>query len=218
MLNARGFSVPRSAPRTIVALLVMLAGLLDVLLVLGFHFSTRIVSWERHLPFALLHGTRMFVALAGVFLILLGRGLLHGRRTAWIAAVVLLVGSMLSHLVRGIDIAHTAVELGLIVVLLWRQHDFRARPDVLTTGRAIRIALVAMALLPLYATLGFALMRHGFTEPVTVGAAAREILARMLFTTSGGIAGAAHHARWFLDSISVVWAGVLGFGVLEILR
>lgn len=218
MLRPRGFSVPRSAPRIIVALLVMLAGLLDVLLVLGVHFSTRIVSWERELPFALLHGTRTFVALAGIFLILLGRGLLHGRRTAWIAAIGLLAGSALSHLVRGIDFAHTIVGLGLIVVLLWRRRDFRARPDVLTTGRAIRIALAALALLPLYAALGFVLMRHGFTEPVTVGAAAREILDRMLFTTSGTLAGVTRHARWFLDSITFVWAGVLGFGILEILR
>ncbi len=218
MFRPRGFSVPRSAPRIIVALLVMLAGLLDVLLVLGFHFSTRIVSWERDLPFALLHGTRTFVTLAGLFLILLGRGLLHGRRTAWIAAIGLLAVSALSHLVRGIDFAHTIVGFGLIAVLVWRRRDFRARPDVLTTGRAIRIALAALALLPLYAALGFVLMRHGFTEPVTAGVAAREILARMLFTTSSDIAGATRHTRWFLDSITIVWAAVLGFGVLEILR
>lgn len=218
MLRPRGFSVPRSAPRTVVALLVMLSGLLDVLLVLGIHFSTRIVSWERELPFALLHGTRTFVALAGIFLIVLGRGLLHGSRTAWIAAIGLLAGSSLSHLVRGIDIANTIVGLGLIAVLLWRRRDFRARPDALTTGRAIRIAMAALVLLPLYAALGFVLMRHGFTEPVTVGAAAREIFARMLFTISGDLAGATRHARWFLDSITFVWAGVLGFGVLEILR
>lgn len=218
MFRSRGFSVPRSAPRIIVALLVMLAGLLDVFLVLGFHFGTRLVSWEQDLPFALFHGTRTFVALAGIFLILLGRGLLHGRRIAWIAAIGLLAGSTLSHLVHGLDIDHIAIELGLIAILIWRQRDFRARPDVLTTGRAIRVALTALALLPLYAALGFALMRHGFTEPVTVGTAAREILARMLFTTSGGIAGVTRHTRWFLDSITFVWAGVLGFSLLEILR
>ncbi len=178
----------------------------------------RIASWDTALPFAVVHGTRTFVVLAGIFLILLGRGLLHGRRTAWWAALFLLFASLISSVVQEIDLDTLVVKVGIIGILIWRQSDFRARPDVPTMRRGVRTALFALILVPVYAVLGFTLMRHWFVEPMTLKAMLSEALARMAFSSGGTLHGARLSSRSFLDSISIIWGAVLVYAVVAILR
>lgn len=214
----RSFHAFGSTPRQVAAALVVLVGIFDIISVLGNSALARVASWDTALPFAVAHGTRTFVVLAGIFLILLGRGLLHGRRTAWYASLVLLAASLVSSIVQGIDLDTLVVKLGLIAILVWRQQDFRARPDVPTVRRGIRAALFALILVPLYALLGFSLMRHWFAEPVTLSAILKETLARMYFSTSGSLHGVRLSSRSFLDSISIAWGVVLVYAVVVILR
>ena len=81
--------------------LVVLVGIFDVISVLGNRALARVASWDTALPFTVAHGTRTFVVLAGIFLIMLGRGLLHGRRTAWYASLFLLSASLVSSFCEG---------------------------------------------------------------------------------------------------------------------
>src|SRR6185312_9910145 len=118
LLRRRSFHAFRSTPRQIAASLVVLVGIFDVVSVLGNTAVSRIVSWNSALPFAIAHGTRTFVALAGIFLILLGRGLLHGRRTAWWASLLLLSVSLVSSLIQGIDLDTLAVKIAIIGILV----------------------------------------------------------------------------------------------------
>ena len=218
LFRRRSFHAFRSTARQIAASLVVLVGIFDVVSVLDNTAVSRIVSWNSALPFSVVHGTRTFVVLAGIFLILLGRGLLHGRRTAWWASLLLLSVSLVSSLIQGIDLDTLAVKLAIIGILIWRRQDFRARPDVLTMQRAIRAALFALALLPIYAILGYALMRNWFVEPVTFSRMLNETLARTAFMSSGGLHGARLSSRWFLDSISFAWGAMLVYAVVMLLR
>jgi phosphatidylglycerol lysyltransferase len=218
LFRRRSFHAFSSTPRQIAASLVVLVGIFDVVSVLGNTAVAHIVSWDSALPFSVAHGTRTFVVLAGIFLILLGRGMLHGRRTAWWASLLLLSVSLISSLIQGIDLDTLVVKIALIGILIWRRQDFRARPDVLTMRRAIRAALSALALLPLYAVLGFALMRNWFVESVTFSKMVNETLARTVFMTSGGLHGDRLSSRWFLDSISFAWGAMLVYAVVMLLR
>lgn len=214
----RSFHAFKSSPRQVAAALVVLVGIFDIVSVLGNRALARVVAWDTALPFAVAHGTRTFVVLAGIFLILLGRGLLHGRRTAWYASLILLAASLVSSVVQEIDLDSMIVKIGLIAILIWRQQDFRARPDVPTLRRGVRAALFALILVPIYAVLGFTLMRHWFVEPVTLGAMLKEALIRMSFGSGGPLDAARLSSRSFLDSISIAWGVVLVYAVVVILR
>ncbi|HEX3723361.1 MAG TPA: hypothetical protein VHV31_11245, partial [Nitrolancea sp.] len=218
LFRRRSFHAFRSTPRQIAASLVVMVGIFDVVSVLDNAAVSRIVFWNSALPFSIAHGTRTSVVLAGIFLILLGRGLLHGHRTAWWAALMLLGVSLISSLVQGIDVVTLVVKVAIIAILIWRRQDFRARPDVLTMRRAIRGALSALALLPIYTILGFALMRNWFVEAVTIPATVNETLARMAFISSGSLHGDRLSSRWFLDSISFAWGAMLVYAVVMLLR
>jgi len=213
----RGFHAFRSTPRMLIAGLVTLIGGMNVIAALVHRGNMHLWSWTHLVPFTVLHGTRTFVVLAGIFLVLLGNGLLHGRRTAWAAALVLLGGVTVSHLLRGFDPGTTGVTVGAIALLLWRGHDFRARPDVPTLARALRVASLALGLLVVYVALGFVTLRGQFAPVPTAALVVRQALERMAFL-SGPIAGATWKGRWFLDSITFAWGGVLAFSLFQVLR
>ena len=204
--------------RDVAVILVVLAGLLNVYsaFVTSTHFHTR--TWDNDIPFAALHGSRTFVALSGLGLILLGNGLRHGRRVAWLATLALLAGGAISQVIKGLEIEVATIEVLLLLWLLWHHDDYVARPDLPTVRRSLRFSAVALAMLPLYAALGFWLLRDRFNQPITPGIAVRETFARVLLTTTHQINGEHFRARWFLDSITWIWVAVLLVSVIALLR
>ncbi len=217
-VRRQSFHTFKSTSRQVAAALVVLGGIFDVVSLLGNSPLARVASWDTALPFSVVHGTRTFVALTGIFLILLGRGLLHGRRTAWWAAMVLLISSLALSFVQEIDIDTLLVKVVIIVVLLWRRQDFRARPDVPTMRRGVRAAVFALILVPVYILLGFVLMRHWFTEPLTLASMVKTAIARLSFNSTGPLQGTRLSSRSFLDSISIAWGAMLVYAVVVILR
>ncbi|HMM41526.1 MAG TPA: DUF2156 domain-containing protein [Thermomicrobiales bacterium] len=210
--------LPRPHPRDIAAALVVLVGLMNVVSALVTTATARVQSWDNDVPFAFLHGSRTFVALSGLGLILLGRGLRQGRRVAWLATLALLAGGAVSHVIKGLDIEEATIEVMLLTWLLWRHGDYLARPDLPTVRRSLISSALALLMLPLYAALGFWLLRGELDRPFTVGDAARETLARVLLTTTGRFDGASFEAAWFLDSITWIWVAVLLVCVVALLR
>jgi lysylphosphatidylglycerol synthetase-like protein (DUF2156 family) len=216
-LRAAWFTL-RPHPRDVIATLVVLAGLMNILSALGTDATSRVATWDTEIPFVFLHGTRTFVALSGLALILLGRGLRQGRRVAWATTIALLVGSVISHIIKGLDVEEAVLEVALLAGLVWRRHDFIARPDVPTVARAVRLSAFTLALLPVYVVAGLLVLHGQFDRPVTLPLAAREVAWRMLASTTHQFNGTTFETRWFLDSITFVWAGILLICAIALLR
>jgi len=212
------FRRPRGWARATLAALVALAGLFNILSALLAGVATRLADWPEIIPFALLHGTRTFVVAAGFGLLLLARGLLAGRRVAWLAALALLGGTAVAHLLKGLDLEESLVQLALVGALAWRAGDFRARPDTPTVAGALRTAGWGLLALLLYAPLGFVLLGGAFQPRPTVGQAAREFAARLALASTDTFRGTTFRARWFLDSLSFLWLGLLVIGAVALLR
>lgn len=211
-------SLRRGQVRIILAALVGMAGLANIFSALVARLMVRADVWTRILPFEVLHGTRTFVLVAGFGMLLLARGLWHGRRVAWLTAIVLLAFSGVSHILKGFHVAEAAMQFTLAGTLLWRANDFRARPDSPTLAGVARTIGAALLGLPLYALLGFFLLRGRFDPAPTTGQEAREFLARLVLTSTDAFQGTTFRARWFLDSISFFWVAVLLFSAGALLR
>ena len=82
------------------------------------------------------------VALAGLALIALGRGILRGQRLAWRVALVLLSVTLVLHLLAGGDIEESLLALVVLVVLVVNRHEFQAGSD----WPSLRSAIVALVL------------------------------------------------------------------------
>ena len=80
------------------------------------------------------------IAIAGLALIALGRGILRGQRRAWRVAVVLLSRTIVLHLMAGADIEESLFASPSWCLLLVNRRDFQASSD----WSSLRSALIAL--------------------------------------------------------------------------
>ena len=122
------------------AFAIFVAGLVDVLLAVSPPLRSRLHLIETYLPLGVAQAAGALVALAGVALMMLSRGILRGQRRSWIAAVVLLAVTLVLHIVHAASFAGllvTGVTLALLLVE-------RARFGAATDRGSVRSAALAL--------------------------------------------------------------------------
>ena len=125
-------------------LLTAAIGIFDVVSALQPELRSRLQALTTVVPGALSHAASAATVVTGVLLVVLAHGLRRRKRRAWRAAVVLLVGSVLFHVVRGLEIEAAAVAAVLAGALAALQAHFYAAGDPRTRWRAVG-AFVALS-------------------------------------------------------------------------
>jgi lysylphosphatidylglycerol synthetase-like protein (DUF2156 family) len=80
-------------------------------------------------PLAVPQVAAVAVALSGLGLLLLGRGVRRGQRRAWLVALALLLGSVIEHLAKGVDVEEVVVAAAVAGYLLVHRRAFRVGSD-----------------------------------------------------------------------------------------
>lgn len=150
-------------------------------------------------------------ALLGVALVLLGRGIVRYRRASYVGALIVLVLSAFTHVIKGLDLEETVVALGVAMLLLRSGRLFGAPMPAARSRTLLRAVPTAVVIGFAYGMIGFAI-HHGQVRPrFTVGLAFDETAARLV-----GLSGPLHvHGllgAWFPGSITV-----LGFAAVSVL-
>jgi lysylphosphatidylglycerol synthetase-like protein (DUF2156 family) len=83
-----------------------------------------------YIPLGVSEAAGALVALAGVGLLAVARGVRRGQRSAWLVSILLLAGTVALHLIRHGDVVQSIAALVLVVVLWWERKSFRARFDL----------------------------------------------------------------------------------------
>src|SRR6266542_1639949 len=123
------------------AAVAVLAGLLNLASALLPAERDRLRLLDDLVPGVVSQGATVAVAAAGIGLLLLAGGLRRRHRTAWLAAVGLLAGSAVLHVVKGLDVEEALVEAFLAGLLSAKAACFPARP-----GRGERQGVLGPAL------------------------------------------------------------------------
>ncbi len=97
-----------------------------------------------YIPLGVSEAAGALVALAGVGLLAVARGVRRGQRSAWLVSILLLAGTVALHLIRHGDVVQSIAALVLVAVLWWTRKSFRARFDLpsLQTGLSVLLASV----------------------------------------------------------------------------
>ncbi len=148
--------------RRLAAAAILFAGLVDLLDAITPPLRFRLHLLLEILPIRATVAAGTLVALAGLALIALGRGILRGQRLAWQVAVVLLSGTLILHLIAGADIEESILALGIMVLLVTHRADFQAASDwpsmrsavAALVGGAIGIVVLATISVELFAHVG----------------------------------------------------------------
>ncbi len=144
----------RRLVRRLVAALVAAIGVLDIVSALvPPQVRGKLHPYLGYVPLGVSAAAGALVALAGMVLVLVARGLRRGQRLAFVVATALLATSAILHVVRQGQIPSTLASLAVLAALLWARDSFRARyePAAVRTalstvvGGAIGISLLVTA-------------------------------------------------------------------------
>ena len=108
---------------------IALGAVVDLVSAVTPPFSSRFESLQDWVPLSVSQGADAVVALAGLSLLFLARGVRKGQRRAWLVSVVVLGVSSVLHLLKGIDFEETVVSVAVLAFLLVNGSSFAARSD-----------------------------------------------------------------------------------------
>ena len=116
----------RRRTRRIAATAIAFAGVINLASAVTVPLASRLGALRRFAPIAVPEAAAVLVALAGVGLIFLARGVRRGQRHAWALALALLLVSVAGHVLKGLDIEEATLTLLAAVFLATHPSDFAA--------------------------------------------------------------------------------------------
>jgi lysylphosphatidylglycerol synthetase-like protein (DUF2156 family) len=119
---------------------ILFAGIVDLLDAITPPLRGRLHVVLEYLPLRASEDAGALIAMAGLALVALGRGILRGQRRAWRVAAVLLSVTIVLHLIAGADVEESVVALAVLILLLTHRRDFQAASD----WSSLRSAFIAL--------------------------------------------------------------------------
>jgi lysylphosphatidylglycerol synthetase-like protein (DUF2156 family) len=139
---------------------ILLAGIVDLLDAITPPLRGRLHLVLEFLPLRASEAAGALIAIAGLALVALGRGILRGQRRAWRVAVVLLSGTIVLHLIAGADFEESLIALAVLVLLLFNRRDFQAASDHASLRSALTTLGIAVIGITLLTTASIELFTH----------------------------------------------------------
>lgn len=131
--------------RRIAASVIAIAGALDLASAFYPPYATRLEAITRLVPLAVPRAATALVALAGLALLLVARGVRRGHRAAFLVSLALLEGSALLHMVKGVDLEEAVVAIAAATYLAINRKAFRAGVDRPSIRRGFATLLTGLA-------------------------------------------------------------------------
>jgi lysylphosphatidylglycerol synthetase-like protein (DUF2156 family) len=136
--------------RRVAATSLFVAGLVDLLSAVTAPVRDHLRLISQFLPIEVARAAGALVAISGIAMIMLSRGVLKGQRRSWLVAVAALAASLVLHVVHAADVISLLVCAGVLALLVVQRERFRAQAEQGT----VRSAFVVLAAGGLTATLG----------------------------------------------------------------
>ncbi len=181
-------------------------------------------NWlEPFFPFTVRAGGHFFAAVIGFMLLTLATNLLRRKRIAWLLTVGLLIASILTHLVKGLDVEESLLSGVLLFQLLVMRKSFTAKSDRPSIAQGLRVLLGALMFTLAYGTAGFYILDRRFEVNERAinfdwDDAIFQTFAMFFTADNAGLVPKTRFASFFADSIYAVGAVTIGYALLMLLR
>jgi lysylphosphatidylglycerol synthetase-like protein (DUF2156 family) len=149
----------RRRTRRIAAFAIAMAGLLNVASAVTLPLASRLRALRDFAPLAVPEAATAIVAICGLGLLLLSRGVRRGQRHAWILANALLLVSVAGNVVKGLDVEEAVIALIIVVFLVVHHDDFAAPANPSSARLALTAWFVGISVAIVGGTVGVA-QRH----------------------------------------------------------
>ncbi|WP_205879186.1 phosphatidylglycerol lysyltransferase domain-containing protein [Leptolyngbya sp. BC1307] len=176
-----------------------------------------LVWLDQFLPFELRAGGRLFSAATGFMFLTLASNLLRRKRLAWLLVVGLLVVSIISHLLKGLDIEEAVLSGVLLGQLLLMRSVFTAQSDRPSIGQGTRVLIGSLLFTLAYGTAGFFFLDREYAQTFSLGEALGQTLA-LFFTGNADLQPTTRLGRFFVNSVYIIGAVTLFYALWLLLR
>lgn len=210
--------VPGQTRRRMVAGSVAALGLLDVWLAAERHPVIRVGPIHNEIHHIVVHGSRYVLLVAALALLGSARGLLHGKRHAWYAALVACGFTFVAHSFKRADLLGIGATVAVGVLLLTSTRLFPARSDPHRARQGIAWLVLGELGVFVYGVAGLYLLDRNFREPTELGESMSQAFAMLVLLPSTTIEPVTRHGAWFIDSVRVMAALVLGIALWHFLH
>ena len=175
--------------------------------------------WLKHfLPFEITASGHIFAALTGFVLLTLATNLLRRKRVAWLLTIGLLIISIISNLLKGLDFEESFLSAVLLAQLLLMRHVFTAKSDPPSIAQGVRVLIGALLFTLAYGTIGFYLLDGKFSEDFNWSEAVGQTLAMFFTEDNLGLKPQSKFGTFFANSIYVIAASTITYALLMLLK
>jgi phosphatidylglycerol lysyltransferase len=177
------------------------------------------MEWFRDFfPVEIRHSGHLFAALSGFFLLILATNLLRRKRSAWILAVILLMVSILSHLIKGLDYEESLFAGALLILLMAMRKTFTAQSDRPSMAQGVRVLIGSLLFTLAYGTAGFFLLDRAYNVQFDLPGALAQTLAMFFTEDNAGLVPRTRFGQFFANSIYLVGGVTLTYALFMLLR
>ena len=192
------------------ALALGAAGVLNLVSAVTPPLRSRLSWLLAAVPLAVPQVAAVAVALAGLGLLLLGRGVRRGQRRAWLVSLSLLLGSVVLHIVKGVDVEEVGVAAVVAGYLLVHRRAFRVASDTTSARLGLVWAAAGAAVATAVGTAAAWLIKPLHGDRLSLPQAALAAVERLVGVSAQPVA---HHLDEFLSPV----LAAVGFGLVALL-
>ena len=199
--------------RVVPAIMLLILGIINIISSMTPAIHWRVERLQQYLMLDVMHVSNYFVLAAGFFLLITAAFMLKGLRSTWWLALVLSIVSFVGHITKAIDYEEATVALLIIITLLvtHKEYYIQGRPRLRYVG--IQTALISMAALLIYGTIGFFLLdRYHFNANFNLVQSIQSTLASYFLVGNSLTVPYSSFGRGFILSINI--GGFLSMGFL----
>lgn len=211
-------SLAHAGQARLVAWLVAGMGVINVLSAVTPALVERAAFLTPFVPLVVRHGGRLTVALAGFALFVLATGLARRQGMAWLLTLAVLLISIVSHLVKGLDWEEASLAALLAGYLVWQRAQFPARSDPPTLRRGVWTVAGALLFTLAYGAAGFYLLDRHYRINFSLSVALYQTVTMFTQFYAPGYQPVTGFGRYFATSIYGVAAVTFAYGLWALLR
>lgn len=198
--------------------LTALIGVVNLLSAVTPSLPNRVKWLEQFFPFEVRAGAHFFAAVTGFLLLALATNLLRRKRIAWLITVGLLVVSIVSHVLKGLDYEEGLLSAVLLGQLLMMRRVFTAQSDRPSIMQGIRVLIGALLFTLAYGTIGFYVLDERYQVNFDWDSALVQTLAMFFTDDQAGLQPKTRFGNFFADSIYLIGMTTLGYALFMLLR
>lgn len=201
-----------------VSLLTAAMGVVNLLSAVTPAMKDRLRLLEQYSPLQVTRGGHLTAALAGFALILLAISLSRRKRVARLVTFLVLIASVITHLLKGLDYEEALLAFGLLVILIFQRSHFHARSDPPSIQQGLQTLLIALGFTLAYGVAGFFLLDRHFRVSFGFWAAVRQTVVMFTQFYDPGLQPITGFGYYFAASIYMVGIITTGYALLMLIR